>query len=104
MMIPQTSTAVGVEVANNLSSITFIAIDAHHSMLDKTITVKTRVNNDGMVSAVVMYEWQTKSLVAVTGEFNTFSGIKSIQIRGALAHSTTTNLTMKISLPLSKIW
>ncbi|KAG8086203.1 hypothetical protein GUJ93_ZPchr0010g8915 [Zizania palustris] len=65
------TTAVGAELAhrfsNNDNTLTF---GTQHA-LDELTTVKARLNNYGLASALVQHEWRPKSLITISTEVDT---------------------------------
>lgn len=81
---PVTSTAVGAEISHCISSSeNTLTFGTQHS-LDPLTTVKARVNNYGIASALVQHEWRPKSLVTLSGEVDTKAIEKSSKVGLAL--------------------
>lgn len=82
---PLTSTAVGAEVTHSFStSENTITVGTQHQ-LDPLTTVKARVNNFGMATALIQHEWRPKSLFTISGEVDTKAVDKSAKFGLALA-------------------
>ncbi|XP_071736478.1 mitochondrial outer membrane protein porin of 36 kDa-like [Rutidosis leptorrhynchoides] len=82
---PLTNTAVGAEFTHGFSSNeNSLTIGSQHS-LDPLTTVKARVNNFGIASALLQHEWRPKSLITISGEVDTRAIEKSAKVGLALA-------------------
>ncbi|PWA78526.1 Eukaryotic porin/Tom40 [Artemisia annua] len=82
---PLTNTAVGAELTHGFSSNeNTLTIGTQHS-LDPLTTVKARVNNAGIASALLQHEWRPKSLFTISGEVDTKAIDKSAKVGLALA-------------------
>lgn len=82
---PLTNTCVGAEVTHRFSTNeNTITVGAQHQ-LDPLTTVKTRVNNTGIASALIQHEWRPKSLITLSGEVDVKSIDKSAKFGLALA-------------------
>lgn len=78
-------TAVGAEIAHNISSAqNTITLGAQHALSPLTV-VKGRVNNYGKTSAVIQHEWRPKSLFTISAEVDTKAIEKSAKVGLALA-------------------
>lgn len=81
---PLTNTAVGAELSHGFSSNeNSLSIGTQHS-LDPLTTVKARVNNTGIASALMQHEWHPKSLFTISGEVDTRAIEKSAKVGLAL--------------------
>lgn len=82
---PLTNTAVGAELTHGFSSNeNTLTIGTQHS-LDPLTSVKARVNNAGIASALLQHEWRPKSLFTISGEVDTRAIDKSAKVGLALA-------------------
>ncbi|XP_076948382.1 mitochondrial outer membrane protein porin of 36 kDa-like [Bidens hawaiensis] len=82
---PLTNTAVGAELSHGFSSNeNSLTIGTQHS-LDPLTTVKARVNNAGIASALLQHEWRPKSVLTISGEVDTRAIEKSAKVGLALA-------------------
>ncbi|PWA84644.1 Eukaryotic porin/Tom40 [Artemisia annua] len=82
---PLTNTAVGAELTHGFSSNeNSLTIGTQHS-LDPLTTVKARVNNFGITSALLQHEWRPKSLFTISAEVDTRAIEKSAKVGLALA-------------------
>ncbi|XP_059670283.1 mitochondrial outer membrane protein porin of 34 kDa-like [Cornus florida] len=82
---PLTNSAVGAELSHRFSTNeNTITLGAQHS-LDALTTVKARANDIGKVNALIQHEWRPKSLITVSGEFDTKALEKSAKFGLALA-------------------
>nr|XP_043640015.1 mitochondrial outer membrane protein porin of 36 kDa-like [Erigeron canadensis] len=82
---PLTNTAVGAELSHVFSgNENYLTIGTQHS-LDPLTTVKARVNNAGMASALLQHEWRPKSLITISGEVDTRAIDKSAKVGLAVA-------------------
>ncbi|XP_071692895.1 mitochondrial outer membrane protein porin of 36 kDa-like [Rutidosis leptorrhynchoides] len=80
-----TNTAVGAEFSHGFSSNeNYLTIGTQHS-LDPLTSVKARVNNAGIASALLQHEWRPKSLFTISGEVDTRAIEKSAKVGLALA-------------------
>ncbi|KAI3733286.1 hypothetical protein L1987_64507 [Smallanthus sonchifolius] len=61
-----------------------LTIGTQHS-LDPLTTVKARVNNVGIASALLQHEWRLKSIFTILGEMGTRATEKSVKVGLALA-------------------
>ncbi|KAJ0753538.1 putative Porin domain superfamily, eukaryotic porin/Tom40 [Helianthus annuus] len=83
---PLTNTAVGAELSHGFSSNeNTLTIGTQHS-LDPLTTMKSRVNNAGIASALLQHEWRPKSLVTISGEVDTRAIDKSAKVGLALGY------------------
>ncbi|KAJ0626014.1 putative Porin domain superfamily, eukaryotic porin/Tom40 [Helianthus annuus] len=81
-----TNTAVGAELSHGFSSNeNTLTIGTQHS-LDPLTTMKARVNNVGIASALLQHEWRPKSLVTISGEVDTRAIDKSAKVGLALGY------------------
>ncbi|XP_028806443.1 mitochondrial outer membrane protein porin of 34 kDa [Neltuma alba] len=85
MVNPLTNTAVGADVTHRFSTNenTF-TIGTQHA-LDPLTTLKARVNNSGIASALVQHEWRPKSFLTFSGEVDTRAIEKSAKVGLSLA-------------------
>ncbi|XVE53287.1 hypothetical protein DITRI_Ditri02bG0192400 [Diplodiscus trichospermus] len=82
---PLTNTAVGAELSHSFSSNeNTLTIGTLHA-LDPLTTVKARVNNYGIASALIQHEWRPKSHFTISGEVDTRAIEKSAKVGLALA-------------------
>ncbi|XP_063940771.1 mitochondrial outer membrane protein porin of 36 kDa isoform X1 [Daucus carota subsp. sativus] len=82
---PLTNTAVGAELTHSFSSNeNTLTIGTQHA-LDPLTSVKARVNNYGIASALIQHAWRPKSLVTISGEVDTKAIEKSAKVGIALA-------------------
>lgn len=82
---PLTNTAVGAELSHCFSSSeNTLTIGTQHA-LDPLTSVKARVNNNGIASALIQHAWRPKSLVTISGEVDTRAIEKSAKVGIALA-------------------
>ncbi|MFQ6656644.1 hypothetical protein Gotur_026663 [Gossypium turneri] len=82
---PSTNIVVGAEVTHSFSTnVNTITVGTQHA-LDPLTTIKARVNNASMVSALIQHEWLSKSLFTIYGEVDTESIDKSPKVGLALA-------------------
>ncbi|GKC17891.1 mitochondrial outer membrane protein porin of 36 kDa, partial [Tanacetum coccineum] len=82
---PLTNTAVGAELTHGFSSNeNSLTIGTQHA-LDPLTTVKARVNNFGIASALLQHEWRPKSLFTISAEVDTRAIEKSAKVGLALA-------------------
>lgn len=82
---PLTNTAVGAELTHSFSSNeNTLTIGTQHA-LDPITSVKARVNNYGIASALIQHAWRPKSLVTISGEVDTKAIEKSAKVGIALA-------------------
>ncbi|KAH9676347.1 mitochondrial outer membrane protein porin 1 [Citrus sinensis] len=78
-------TAVGAEVIHSFSTNdNTITVGTQH-ILDPLTTLKARVNNAGIASALIQHEWRPKSLFTISGEVDTKAIEKSAKFGLALA-------------------
>lgn len=82
---PLTNTAVGAELSHSFSSNENTLTFGTQHTLDPLTTVKSRVNNFGIASALLQHEWRPKSLVTISGEVDTRAIEKSAKLGLALA-------------------
>ncbi|KAJ8441309.1 hypothetical protein Cgig2_024821 [Carnegiea gigantea] len=82
---PLTNTAVGAELSHSFSSNENTLTFGTQHTLDPLTTVKSRVNNLGIASALLQHEWRPKSLVTISGEVDTRAIEKSAKLGLALA-------------------
>uniref|UniRef100_A0A0C9S6F9 TSA: Wollemia nobilis Ref_Wollemi_Transcript_15001_1301 transcribed RNA sequence n=1 Tax=Wollemia nobilis TaxID=56998 RepID=A0A0C9S6F9_9CONI len=82
---PVTKASVAAEITHkfstNQNTFTF---GTFHSV-DPLTTMKTRINNQGKLGALIQHEWRPKSLITLSGEFDTQALDKSAKIGLALA-------------------
>ncbi|KAL4586854.1 hypothetical protein LXL04_011499 [Taraxacum kok-saghyz] len=82
---PLTNTAVGAELTHGFTSNeNSLTIGTQHS-LDPLTSVKARVNNFGIASALLQHEWRPKSVFTISGEVDTRAIEKSAKVGLALA-------------------
>ncbi|MBA0798318.1 hypothetical protein Gohar_008917, partial [Gossypium harknessii] len=82
---PSTNIVVGAEVTHSFSTnVNTITVGTQHA-LDPLTTIKARVNNASMVSALIQHEWLSKSLFTIYGEVDIESIDKSPKVGLALA-------------------
>jgi voltage-dependent anion channel protein 2 len=62
------NTAVGAELSHSFSQNESTLIFGSQHSWDPFTTVKARINNYGMASALVQHEWRPKSFITVSGE------------------------------------
>ncbi|GAY46416.1 hypothetical protein CUMW_096870 [Citrus unshiu] len=78
-------TAVGAEVIHSFSTNdNTITVGTQH-ILDPLTTLKARVNNAGIASALIQHEWRPKSMFTISGEVDTKAIEKSAKFGLALA-------------------
>eukprot|EP01018_Ginkgo_biloba_P006393 Gb_20078 [translate_table: standard] len=82
---PGTKTSVAAEIMHRFSTNenTFTVGSSH--AVDPLTTMKTRLNNHGKLGALIQHEWRPKSLVTVSGEFDTKALSSTAKIGLALA-------------------
>ncbi|MBA0738457.1 hypothetical protein Gogos_011806 [Gossypium gossypioides] len=82
---PFTNIVIGAKVTHSCSTnVNTITVGTQHA-LDPLTTIKARVNNASMVSALIQHEWHSKSLFTIYGEVDTKSIDKSPKVGLALA-------------------
>ncbi|KAL6007204.1 hypothetical protein ACLOJK_032700 [Asimina triloba] len=80
MVSPLSNMAVGAELSHNFSSNdNSLTIGSQHA-IDPLTMVKSRLNNNGIASALIQHEWRPKSLVTISGEVDTRAIEKSAKI------------------------
>lgn len=82
---PLTNTAVGAELTHAFSTNENTLIIGTQHSLDPLTTVKARVNNYGIASALLQHEWRPKSLFTISGEVDTRAIDKSAKVGLAVA-------------------
>ncbi|KAJ9563755.1 hypothetical protein OSB04_008915 [Centaurea solstitialis] len=82
---PLTNTVVGAELTHGFSSNENSLIIGTQHALDPLTTVKGRVNNFGIASALLQHEWRPKSFFTISGEVDTRAIEKSAKVGLALA-------------------
>ncbi|XP_057842380.1 mitochondrial outer membrane protein porin of 36 kDa isoform X1 [Cryptomeria japonica] len=82
---PVTKTTVAAEITHKISKNenTFTVGSSH--FVDHLTTMKTRVNNQGKLGALLQHEWRPKSLITISGEVDTKALDKNAKIGLALA-------------------
>jgi voltage-dependent anion channel protein 2 len=79
------STSVGGELAHSFSSNkNTLTFGTQHS-LDPLTSVKARLDNHGMASALIQHEWRPKSFVTVSSEVDTKAIERSAKVGLSLA-------------------
>ncbi|XP_019167197.1 PREDICTED: mitochondrial outer membrane protein porin of 36 kDa-like [Ipomoea nil] len=82
---PLTNTAAGAEFTHNFSSDeNTLTIGTQHS-LDPLTTVKAKVNNKCIATALIQHQWRPRSVFTITGEVDTKAVEKSPKIGLAVA-------------------
>ncbi|KAL5230051.1 hypothetical protein ABZP36_028827 [Zizania latifolia] len=74
------TTAVGAELAHSFSSNDNTLTFGTQHALDELTTVKARLNNYGLASALVQHEWRPKSLITISTEVDTKAIDKSSKV------------------------
>lgn len=74
------TTAVGGEMTHSFSSNENTLTFGTQHALDPLTTVKARLNNYGMASALIQHEWRPKSLVTISTEVDTKAIEKSSKV------------------------
>uniref|UniRef100_A0A0C9QMH8 TSA: Wollemia nobilis Ref_Wollemi_Transcript_22203_1555 transcribed RNA sequence n=1 Tax=Wollemia nobilis TaxID=56998 RepID=A0A0C9QMH8_9CONI len=82
---PLAKTHVAAEISRRFSANQNTFTVGSSYALDPLTTMKTRLNNHGKLGALLQHEWKPKSLVALSGEFDTKALDKSPKIGVALA-------------------
>eukprot|EP01018_Ginkgo_biloba_P002932 Gb_12595 [translate_table: standard] len=82
---PVKKTCVAAEISRRFSANenTFTVGSAH--ALDPLTTMKARLNNHGKLGALLQHEWRPKSLITISGEFDTKALDRAPKIGLALA-------------------
>eukprot|EP01018_Ginkgo_biloba_P003799 Gb_17769 [translate_table: standard] len=82
---PATKTLVAAEISHRISTSENTFTVGSSYALDHLTAMKTRLNNHGKLGALLQHEWMPKSLVTISGEFDTKALHKTPKIGLALA-------------------